>query len=147
MVQAQTRRADIAHSVAGITGAVVALALGAAAGAFALGALTGCETQAQYATCELDSEVLKKGLCTGSNAKDHDTSSCVVKRHPHCDHSICLSYYGQQAVCTQPCTGDGDPVCGAAGRCWTFSDADVLTKSTTQRYCVPKATMKLAGHL
>lgn len=119
----------------GIVAALAVLAVGA------------CETQPLYVACKLDEDVTKKGICREVSGKeaDKDTSSCVVRQHPQCDSSICLSYFGLQAVCTTPCTGDDDPVCGSTAFCWTFSEADPVTKSTTQRYCVPLSKKAAAG--
>ena len=92
----------------------------------------GCETQVQYAACELDKEVTDKvegkNICNGTT-KGGDTS-CVVTQHPHCDQSICLSYYSQTAFCTKKCVNNTE--CGPNTCCWTFKD-----EPTTQKYCVP----------
>ena len=122
----------------------VAGALGAAS--FALAALNACETQPLYVPCRLDKLVTEKGICSGgTSTKDKDTSSCVVRSHPQCDHSVCLSYFGLEPVCTIACGSDDDPVCGASAFCWTFSDADPATKSSKQQYCVPTAKKAQAG--
>lgn len=109
------------------------------------GLLSGCETQPLYVTCQLDEDVTKKGLCNGSTSADRDTSSCVVKSHPQCDRSVCLSYYGTQAICTMTCTSeDNDAECGNDAECWKYADADPETGAKAQHYCVPKATMTAA---
>jgi hypothetical protein len=95
--------------------------------------ISACETQAPFAACELDVEVTTKGICTGSG-KGGDTS-CVVTAHPHCDSSVCLSYYSKPSICTKSCTTNTD--CGSTACCWTFKD-DV---SPVNRYCVPLTTM------
>lgn len=123
---------------------LTALALFTAATA-ALTVLNACETQALYVVCRLDDDVTKKGICSGSTAKDKDTSSCVVRAHPQCDRSICLSYFGLEPVCTTTCSGENDAVCGASAFCWTFSEADAQTKSTKQQYCVPNKKKQQAG--
>ncbi len=129
--------------------AVGGSALGALAvvgGAAALATLNACETQPLYVACKLDEDVTKKGICQGgTTTKDKDTSSCVVRSHPQCDRSVCLSYFGLEPVCTTSCSGDDDPVCGATAFCWTFSEADPATKSTKQMYCVPNAKKQQAG--
>ncbi|MSP90184.1 MAG: hypothetical protein EXR79_00025 [Myxococcales bacterium] len=98
----------------------------------AAAAHVGCDTQAQYAPCELDKEVtdkvVGKNICNGTS-KAGDTS-CVVTQHPHCDQSICLSYYSQTAFCTKMCVNNTE--CGPNTCCWTFKD-----EPTTQKYCVP----------
>lgn len=99
--------------------------------------LTGCETQALFEPCALDEEVTKKGICSGSVAVGHDTSSCVVTAHPQCDRSICLSYFGQKPICTMACTSDSE--CGAGSFCWTYADADPAKGKAAQRYCVPNS--------
>jgi hypothetical protein len=125
--------------------AFVATAAGSAA-LLAIGLLAGCETQALYEACPLDEEVTKKGVCNGSTAEGHDTSSCVVTAHPQCDQSICLSYFGQPAFCTMTCTADSD--CGAGAFCWTYADAETSSDATkakpAQRYCVPDREKTLA---
>ncbi|MCO4760448.1 MAG: hypothetical protein KC502_03045 [Myxococcales bacterium] len=95
---------------------------------------TGCETQADYGLCDLDEEVTKKGVCTGSDKGNNGTTSCVVTKHPHCAHSICLSYFSTQSVCSKTCANDSE--CGA-GTCWPFSD--------TESYCVPDTAKEQLG--
>ncbi|MBM4346058.1 MAG: hypothetical protein FJ100_22005 [Deltaproteobacteria bacterium] len=115
-------------------------------GAAALAVLNACETQPLYVVCKLDEDVTKKGICQGgTTTKDKDTSSCVVRSHPQCDRSVCLSYFGLEPVCTTSCSRDDDPVCGATAFCWTFSEADAATKSTKQMYCVPDVKKQQAG--
>ena len=86
----------------------------------------GCETQSPYAECELDEEVTNKGICTGGGNVGTGTTSCVVRQHPHCTQSICLSHFGSPPFCTNTCSSDAD--CAEGGFCWNFSD--------DQRYCV-----------
>lgn len=104
----------------------------AMAGSMALATLTACETQKDFEPCVLDKEVTDKGVCNRQNGST-DTSSCVVKAHPQCDKSICLSYFGLQPVCTYVCTSDAD--CGADAKCWTYAEAAGATPA--QRYCLP----------
>ncbi len=121
---------------------IAALALCAAA----LGVFAACETQAPYATCELDTEVTSKGICAGDGKGN---TSCVVTQHPHCQDAICLSYYGQPPICSKVCTSDAD--C-SNGTCWTFADGSALpgavtgTEATqkTEKYCVSNATKAAA---
>lgn len=119
---------------------------GVGAATTAISLLTGCETQALYESCPLDEEVTKKGVCSGSTAEGHDTSSCVVTAHPQCDLSVCLSYFGQPAFCTRTCSQDAD--CGDAAFCWTYADAepnaDPTKAKAAQRYCVPNREKTLA---
>ncbi len=121
--------------------------LAAVAASVCATALLGCETQPLYGVCALDKVVTDKFICTAQKppAGEKDTSSCVVRQHPHCDHNVCLSYFGLDSFCTTACTGDDDPVCGSQAFCWTFSEADPATKSTTQRYCVPNSKKVAAG--
>lgn len=141
-------RPSAAASRATAAGAFGAVALSVAASwalLSAVGLLSACETQPLYVTCQLDDEVTKKGLCNGSDKADRDTSSCVVKSHPQCDRSVCLSYYGTQAICTMACSSeDNDAECGDDAECWKYADADPATGAKAQLYCVPKATMAKA---
>jgi hypothetical protein len=112
-----------------LRGGVFAAGLVAIAAVAALPGLLACETQPPYAACDLDKEVVDKGVCTGESTTATGTTSCVVTKHPHCIDGVCLSYFGTSAVCTRACTSDGD--CSSdGGFCWSFSD--------TERYCVPK---------
>ncbi len=127
----------------GFAGAGLA-ATGAVAVFFVSGLLAACETQPLYVTCQLDKDVTKKGLCNGSTAADRDTSSCVVKSHPQCDKSVCLSYYGTAPICTMTCDKANESACGDDATCWTYVEADPVTKAPAQRYCVPKSVMVAA---
>jgi hypothetical protein len=93
-------------------------------------AVLACETDSRYAACELDEEVTKQGVCTGKPSPSLGTTSCVVTSHPHCVQSICLSYFGTEPFCTQPCKTDDD--CYADAFCWAFAEEE------GERYCVPK---------
>lgn len=95
--------------------------------------LSACETQAPYAACGLDKEVTDKGICTGTSSN----TSCVVKKHPQCDQAVCLSYYSMPAICTIPCSTDGE--CGD-GFCWSFAPGDPATGKGQEKYCVSNAT-------
>lgn len=90
-------------------------------------AAAGCETQAPYASCQLDPEVTNKGVCNGAGSTGGATTSCVVTRHPHCVASVCLSYFSTAPVCTHACSSDAD--CEQGGWCWQFAD--------NEKYCVP----------
>ncbi|MBP47456.1 MAG: hypothetical protein CMH53_05915 [Myxococcales bacterium] len=96
----------------------------------------GCETQSPYAACELDEEVTKKGICTGEGTAATGTTSCVVRQHPHCVASICLSHFGSTPFCSETCATDLD--CPESGFCWNFSD--------DQRYCVMAERKGLTGN-
>jgi hypothetical protein len=103
----------------------------------ALACLGGCETEKAYAACQLDKEVTSKNICSGGKGASTDNStSCVVRTHPHCADHICLSYFSRQAVCTHACVTDGD--CnddGIVGTCWEF--AGPVDGKAAERYCVP----------
>ena len=97
----------------------------------------GCEVQPLHEACPLDQDVLDKQICNGSAG----TVSCVVKRHPQCDQSICISYNSQPAVCSRTCASDADCLSGDDGDfCYEFAEAVTTTSPPTpaQRYCVPK---------
>jgi hypothetical protein len=94
-----------------------------------LAAVAGCETQADYAPCGLDEEITSQGICTNDGSANAGTTSCVVKEHPHCMQSICLSYFGTPPFCSLGCSSDGD--CPGSATCWSFSEQE--------RYCVPKS--------
>ena len=68
------------------------------------GALAGCEVQPLHEACPLDQDVLDKQICNGAVG----TVSCVVKRHPQCDQSICISFNSQPALCSRTCETDTD---------------------------------------
>lgn len=119
-------------------------AAGAVAMLFVSGLLAACETQPLYVACQLDKDVTAKGLCKGSTAADRDTSSCVVRSHPQCDKSVCLSYYGTAPICTMTCDPSNEAACGDDATCWTYADEDPVSKAPAQRYCVPKAVMVAA---
>lgn len=139
----------LAWSAFGVACSALGLALwggaAAVAGSAALATMAACETQKLYVECKLDDDVTKKGICSGSKSADKDTSSCVVREHPQCDQSVCLSYFGLTPFCTTTCSDANDGVCGNDAFCWTFSDADPVTKSTKQQYCVPNAKKVEAG--
>lgn len=118
--------------VAHHTSVVVALLL-----ALSLAAVGGCETEKAYATCELDKEVTSKNICSGASGASTDNStSCVVRSHPHCVEHVCLSYYSRQAICTRICGSDGDcTLDGVEGTCWEFASA--TDAKAAERYCVP----------
>ncbi len=98
----------------------------------------GCESQAPYAACGLDEEVTSKNVCNGDNTSATGTTSCVVRRHPHCAQSICLSYFSTTPVCTHTCDLKKiDADCEQGGFCWPFSD--------TESYCVPSDRKTVAG--
>ena len=111
-------------------GAIFALLL-------AMASLVGCETTSGYVTCELDKEVTSKNICSGaSGASTANSTSCVVRSHPHCVEHVCLSYYSRTPVCTRVCATNADCVLdGTAGTCWEFA-AKVGT-TPAERYCVP----------
>lgn len=117
---------------------------GAVAMFFVSSLLSACETQPLYVSCQLDKDVTKKGLCNGATAADRDTSSCVVRSHPQCDKSVCLSYYGTAPICTMTCSPSNAAECGDDAECWTYADEDPVTKVPAQRYCVPKSVMVAA---
>ncbi len=110
----------------------VALALG-----IALACLGGCEVEQAYGICQLDKEVTSKNICSGTSGATTDNStSCVVRSHPHCPDHICLSYFSRQAICTQPCQTDDDcRLDTIAGTCWEF--AGPAEGKAAERYCVP----------
>lgn len=110
---------------------VLGLALPAAGLVVGLSGTIGCETQPLYVSCDLDKEVTSKGICAGSGG---DTS-CVVTQHPHCDRSVCLSYFGKEPFCTQNCTGADDISCGSDAFCWQFAETE--GSSAAKWYCVP----------
>ncbi len=87
----------------------------------------GCETQPLHEACLLDEEVTAKQVCNGTVG----TVSCVVKRHPQCDQSVCLSWYSNPAICTKACNiKSGNADCPSGDNCSAFSDSE--------SYCVPK---------
>ena len=118
--------------------------MGAVATLFLTGLLAACETQPLYVACQLDKDVTKKGICNGATTADRDTSSCVVRSHPQCDKSVCLSYYGTAAICTMGCSLSNAAECGDDAECWTYADEDPVTKAPAQHYCVPKSAMAAA---
>lgn len=93
-------------------------------------ALGACTTQPLHDSCPLDEEVLKKGVCNG---KAPGPVSCVVRHHPQCDQSVCLSYYSNPAICTKACVGDTD--CPSSDVCYTYAEAK--TGTAAEKYCVP----------
>ncbi len=99
--------------------------------------LFACESQPDYATCELDEEVTNQGICAG---KGTGAESCVVEQHPHCPEisgkSACLSYFDSPAFCSRGCQVDSDCP-GQDACCWEFSD--------TAKYCVP-APLAVCAH-
>lgn len=95
-------------------------------------ATAACETQSNYATCQLDEEVTSKQVCDGTGGTEQSTgttTSCVVTAHPHCVESICLSFFNRRAVCSKVCSQDAD--C-PNGMCWEYSE------KANSRFCVPK---------
>jgi len=95
-------------------------------------ALGACTTQPLHDFCPLDEEVLKKGVCNGGPGP----VSCVVRHHPQCDQSICLSYYSNKAICTKVCASDTD--CPSTDDCYTYAEANAKTGTAAEKYCVPK---------
>ena len=103
----------------------------------ALASLSGCETTSAYAGCKLDKEVTDKNICSGGKgASTVNSTSCVVRKHPHCVEHVCLSYYSRAAVCTRVCAVDADCLLeGIEGTCWEFASA--VGSTAAQKYCVP----------
>ena len=103
----------------------------------ALSSLAGCETTSGYTSCDLDKEVTDKNICAATDgASKSNSTSCVVRLHPHCAEQVCLSYYSRVPVCTRVCAEDADCVLeGEPGTCWEFASATDTTAA--ERYCVP----------
>lgn len=111
--------------------------IGLLMGLAALAVLAGCEVQPLHEACPLDQDVLDKQICDGTTG----TVSCVVKRHPQCDQSICISFNSQPAVCSRTCDTDADCPTGDDGDfCYEFAEAVTTTSPPTpaQKFCVPK---------
>ncbi len=104
--------------------------------ALMLACLGGCETEVAYSSCQLDKEVTSKNICSGTSSSKTNSTSCVVRQHPHCPQNVCLSYFSRQAVCTTPCQADADCVQDSIqGTCWEF--AGPLDGKPAEKYCVP----------
>lgn len=105
-----------------------------------LACVAGCETESDstdkaYKVCGLDPNLTSKNICGGGGGGGGSTS-CVVRSHPDCGGSVCLSYLSRTAVCTRSCDGDVDCMLeGIAGVCWEFAAAG--DGSAAVRYCVP----------
>lgn len=107
---------------------------GLGAAIVALAAIASCEVQPLHASCPLDEEVVSKGICNGNVG----SVSCVVKHHPQCDQSVCLSYNSNPPICTRAC---GVVECPVGDDCYAFATSDPLAGAvacTTDKGCAPQ---------
>lgn len=96
--------------------------------------MVGCELPPLHESCPLDEEVVSKGICNGTVG----SVSCVVKHHPQCGQSICLSYNSNPPICTRAC---GAEACPTGDDCYAFATSDPLAGAiscTADTECAPQ---------
>jgi hypothetical protein len=76
----------------------------------ALGLTTGCAPDPLFMECPLSNSITAE--CEAS--ADSIVFTCVVAEHPYCLESVCASWQGSPAECTQTCQADSDCPTGSS---------------------------------
>ena len=102
----------------------------------------GCAPDPMFMECPLSNSIVAE--CQ----TDEDTIlfTCVVAEHPYCLDSICASWQGSPAECTQSCQSDGD--CPAGSTCQTHLNLSFCVRNVHLNafvYDLPDVTQDDAG--
>jgi hypothetical protein len=91
----------------------------------------GCAADPLFMECPLSKSIVE--TCAADS--DNILFTCVVAEHPSCLESICASWLGEDAVCSQACGSDTD--CPAGSTCkshlsLSFCVLDAHVKDTVE---------------
>lgn len=95
----------------------------ALAALFWMGLTTGCAPDPLFMECPLSNSIVAE--C--QTDEDSILFTCVVAEHPYCLESICASWQGAPAECTQACSSDGD--CPAGSTCQNHLDLSFCVRN------------------
>lgn len=85
--------------------------------------VSACMWEEAYEECGFP--VAQRDLClkdsddTPQETSTKESSNCVIKNHPSCPDSFCVSYRGSPGFCSAPCLTDSD--CPEGGICQAFA--------------------------
>ena len=83
----------------------------------------GCAPDPLFMECPLSNSIVAE--C--KTDADSILFTCVVAEHPYCLESICASWQGGPAECTQACQSDGE--CPAGSSCQTHLDMSFCVRN------------------